>query len=231
LKLSMFCALYVFVAHKFWQLTATCNCYPRKYFCSWFKLTFLLCVLPCAEYSAAFSCRIFVFGRNKKILFRSITSFYAYGWQNIDYRISLRTWVMKLRVKWNSTTQSLTLDSITLLQCTLNQSLTSDNKPRRFWGECVLRREWAACHLALPEAVVERDVDLEDLEAAVAQARLARPLVLARVDADRLKGRECIVLIVWKVYRWIWKRSIGYMGKASIDINELGINQCCVLDK
>jgi hypothetical protein len=40
----------------------------------------LLCLLPCAEYSlsaeysAAFSCRIFVFGRNKKIRFRSITT-------------------------------------------------------------------------------------------------------------------------------------------------------------
>jgi hypothetical protein len=40
----------------------------------------LQCLLPCAEYSlsaeysVAFSCRIFVFGRNKKIRFRSITS-------------------------------------------------------------------------------------------------------------------------------------------------------------
>jgi hypothetical protein len=43
------------------------------------KLTFLQCLLPCAEhslsaeYSAVFSCRIFVFNRNKKIRFRSIT--------------------------------------------------------------------------------------------------------------------------------------------------------------
>jgi hypothetical protein len=47
---------------------------------SFYKSDFWHCLLPCAEYLlsaeylAAFSCRIFVFGRNKKIRFRSITS-------------------------------------------------------------------------------------------------------------------------------------------------------------
>jgi hypothetical protein len=67
-------------SHKLCPSTATCNCHPRKLFFSLCKLTFLQCLLPCAEYSlsaeysAAFSCRIFVFGRNKKIRFRSITN-------------------------------------------------------------------------------------------------------------------------------------------------------------
>jgi hypothetical protein len=49
----------------------------KKSFC---KFDFFKCLLHCAEYllsaeySAAFSCRIFVFVRNKKIRFRSITS-------------------------------------------------------------------------------------------------------------------------------------------------------------
>jgi hypothetical protein len=49
------------------------------------------CLLPCAEYSlsakysAAFSCQIFVFGRNKKIRFRSITTV------NREYQINLKT--------------------------------------------------------------------------------------------------------------------------------------------
>jgi hypothetical protein len=52
----------------------------ENHFCSFFKFTLLQCLLPCAsysfsaEYSVAFSCRIFVFGRSKKIRFRSITS-------------------------------------------------------------------------------------------------------------------------------------------------------------
>ena len=65
--------------------------------------------------------------------------------------------------------------------------LTSDDKPGRFRCEGVLRGEGGARDLALPQAVVERDVGLDDLEAAVAEARFARPLVLARVDADRLE--------------------------------------------
>ena len=69
-------------------------------------------------------------------------------------------------------------------------SLTSDDEPGRLGGEGVLRGEGGARDLALPEAVVERDVGLEDLEAAVAEVRLARPLVLAGVDADRLQGRK-----------------------------------------
>ena len=66
--------------------------------------------------------------------------------------------------------------------------LTSDDKPGRFRCEGVLRGEGGARDLALPQAVVERDVGLEDLEAAVSEARLARPLVLAGIDADRLEG-------------------------------------------
>jgi hypothetical protein len=71
--------MYVTVAHKSCPSTATCNCHPRKPIFSLYKFTFCPCLLPCAEYSlsaeyfAAFSCRIFVFGRNKKIRFRSIT--------------------------------------------------------------------------------------------------------------------------------------------------------------
>jgi hypothetical protein len=90
LTLSMFYALYVFVAHKSWQFTATCHSHPGKHFCLWFKLTSLQCLLPyakyslLAEYSAAFSCRIFVFGQNKKIRWRqwlltpapSVSAFY-----------------------------------------------------------------------------------------------------------------------------------------------------------
>ena len=66
--------------------------------------------------------------------------------------------------------------------------LTSDDKPGRFRCEGVLRGEGGARDLALPQAVVERDVGLEDLEAAVSEAGLARPLVLAGIDADRLEG-------------------------------------------
>jgi hypothetical protein len=71
--------MYVTVAHKSCPSTANCNCHPRKPIYSLYKFTFWRCLLPCAdyllsaEYSAAISCRIFVFGRNKKIRFRSIT--------------------------------------------------------------------------------------------------------------------------------------------------------------
>jgi hypothetical protein len=61
------------------QLSETCNCSPQKnkiLILSLFVQGLLLCAeySLSAEYSAAFSCRIFVFGRNRKIRFRSITS-------------------------------------------------------------------------------------------------------------------------------------------------------------
>jgi hypothetical protein len=77
--------MFVSVAHKSCPSsivsTATCRCHPRKQYFSLYNLTLLQCLLPCAEYllsaeySVAFSCRIFVFGRNKKIRFRSITNY------------------------------------------------------------------------------------------------------------------------------------------------------------
>jgi hypothetical protein len=63
-------------AHELQLATAP----PENQFFSSYKLTFFRRLLPCAEYSlsaeysAAFSCRIFVFGRNKKIRFRSIST-------------------------------------------------------------------------------------------------------------------------------------------------------------
>ena len=44
--------------------------------------------------------------------------------------------------------------------------------------------------MALPKAVVERDVGFDDFEAAVAEARFARPLVLAWIYADRLEEKK-----------------------------------------
>ena len=68
--------------------------------------------------------------------------------------------------------------------------LTPDDEPGGLGGEGVLGGEGGAGHLALPLAVVEGDVGLAHLQAAVAQARLPRPLVLPRVDPDRLQGKK-----------------------------------------
>jgi hypothetical protein len=74
-----FLCIYVSVANKSCPSTATCSCHPTKQCFSLYKLTLLRCLLSCAEYSlsakysVAFSCQIFIFGRNKKIRFRSIT--------------------------------------------------------------------------------------------------------------------------------------------------------------
>jgi hypothetical protein len=60
-----------------WLQLATAS--PDIIFVPDFFKFYFKCLLPCAEYSlsaeysAAFSCRIFVFGQNKKIRFRSIT--------------------------------------------------------------------------------------------------------------------------------------------------------------
>ena len=44
--------------------------------------------------------------------------------------------------------------------------------------------------MALPKAVVESDIGFDDFEAAVAEARFSRPLVLARIYADRLEEKN-----------------------------------------
>jgi hypothetical protein len=75
------------------QLPETCNCSPRKTLFSFFSFCATFSSFAeyslSAEYSAAFSCQIFAFGRNRKIPFRSITTndnnnnFVANVWRTI----------------------------------------------------------------------------------------------------------------------------------------------------
>jgi hypothetical protein len=65
--------------------------------------------------------------------------------------------------------------------------LTSDHQPHWRRRERVLRGEIRRRHLALPLAVVELKRRGADPQAAVAGLLRADPLVLLRVDADRLR--------------------------------------------
>ena len=82
---------------------------------------------------------------------------------------------------------------------------TSDNEPCRFWGECVLGLEVWAGDLAFPKAVIEGDIHLEDLEAAIPEAGLSGPLVFPGIKTDRLKKKwethiKMTKIIIFKSY-------------------------------
>jgi hypothetical protein len=88
--------LYVSIAgYKSWQFATTWNLQlqPQKNMFLIFPL-FVQRLLYCAEYSlsaeysAAFSCRILVFGRNRKICFRSITNYRLPCWHALSNQIS-----------------------------------------------------------------------------------------------------------------------------------------------
>lgn len=70
---------------------------------------------------------------------------------------------------------------------------TSDDQPRRFGCQRVLRCEIAGCDLTLPETVVELQSGGSDPERAIADVWSSYPLVFLQVHADRLKQSRFVL--------------------------------------